>query len=197
MSELRAMMADYNPRTIDPESAANLELGLEAFGCVLPIVVNRRTKKVVGGHQRISVAEGAGLATLPVRFIDVDELTEKRLNLALNKIDGEWDYELLEKALQSAAEADVLILTGFTEDDLADFGGGTEDFAGFSGRFGENYGADSMIFRSRDVTFTCPKAEYDGLVQRIYGEVGMDDRRAAEHFFGMIGLYQKEAPVHV
>ena len=52
--------AEYNPRTISAEAMAGLSASMERFGLVQPIIWNRRTERVVGGHQRLKVLEGLG-----------------------------------------------------------------------------------------------------------------------------------------
>ena len=47
--------APYNPRTISDEAMKGLSASIERFGLVQPIVWNRRTERVVGGHQRLKV----------------------------------------------------------------------------------------------------------------------------------------------
>jgi ParB-like chromosome segregation protein Spo0J len=76
--------ADYNPRTIDEQAKAGLAVSLATFGCVEPIVYNKRTGRVVGGHQRLAVMLDAGVKRTAVSVIDVDEDTEKALNVSLN-----------------------------------------------------------------------------------------------------------------
>ena len=57
--------APYNPRTISPDALAGLRHSVERFGLVEPIVWNRRTGRVVGGHGRTivtSVAKTIGIS---------------------------------------------------------------------------------------------------------------------------------------
>ena len=44
---------DRNPREIDDKSMTALMKSMERFGYVEPIVWNERTKRIVGGHQRM------------------------------------------------------------------------------------------------------------------------------------------------
>jgi len=113
-SDLAAMAAPYNPRKISDHDLEALRRSLKFFGVVEPVVVNRRTGRVVGGHQRIKAAEAEGIAELPVVTVDLDESSEKQLNLALNRISGEWNEEALAQVLAElqAAGADMG-LTGF------------------------------------------------------------------------------------
>lgn len=93
------MGASYNPRRIDPDQLLALRRSLRTFGAVEPVVANRRTGRIVGGHQRVKAAEAEGIETLPVVWVDLDETGERQLNLALNKISGEWDEDKLGELL--------------------------------------------------------------------------------------------------
>src|SRR5437870_3309116 len=127
-AELAAMAAPYNPRRISEHDLAALQRSLRFFGTVEPIVVNRRSGHIVGGHQRVKAAEAEEIPALPVVFVDLDGPSEKQLNLALNRISGEWDPEKLEAVLAdlSAGGADMG-LTGFTEEELEAFLRGSDE----------------------------------------------------------------------
>ena len=61
VADLRAMAAPYNPRTMDVHDMGALRRSLSTFGVVAPVVLNRRTRRIVGGHQRVLAAEAEGL----------------------------------------------------------------------------------------------------------------------------------------
>lgn len=93
--------ADYNPRYISDAAKVKLRKILAKHGLVESLVWNKRTNNVVGGHQRIScldALEGTDNYLLDVCQIDVDEKTEKELNIALNNqaAMGEFDLGKLE-----------------------------------------------------------------------------------------------------
>lgn len=118
-AELAGMAAPYNPRKISEHDLEALRRSLKFFGSVEPVVVNRRSGHIVGGHQRVKAAEAEGLETLPVAYVDLDEPSEKQLNLALNRISGEFDLEKLAAVLADLDHAGAdLGLTGFTEAEL-------------------------------------------------------------------------------
>ena len=112
VSRLVGMAAPYNPRRIEPDQLAALRSSLRTFGAVEPVVVNRRSGRIVGGHQRVKAAEAEGIAALPVVWVDLDDVGEKQLNLALNRISGEWDEPALAALLEELGSA-ALNLTGF------------------------------------------------------------------------------------
>ncbi len=92
VSQLSA--AAYNPRKdLKPGDVEyeKLRRSIAEFGYVEPIVWNRRTGNVVGGHQRLKIITAGGAAEVDVSVVDLDEPREKALNIALNKISGEWD----------------------------------------------------------------------------------------------------------
>jgi DNA modification methylase len=111
-----------NPRRISDHDLDRLRRSLKFFGVVEPVLVNSRSNRIVGGHQRVKAAEAEGLATLPVVYVDLDDPSEKQLNIALNRISGEWDEDKLAAVLADlkAAGAD-LELTGFTDVELETF----------------------------------------------------------------------------
>ena len=76
--------ADYNPRDITPEALAGLKASLKRFGPVQTIVWNKRTRRIVGGHQRLKALLALGYKTAGVSVVDLPEAEEKALNLALN-----------------------------------------------------------------------------------------------------------------
>lgn len=129
--------AAYNPRKNlqpnDPEYQ-KLARSMDKFGCVEPIVWNERTGNVVGGHQRLKVLIAAGEKELDVSVVNLSEADEKALNIALNKISGEWDDIGLSKLLQELSETVGIdeTLTGFDSaelDELLDsLNNATKDF---------------------------------------------------------------------
>src|ERR1035437_3313119 len=109
-----------NPRRIGDQELDALERSLRQFGFVQPVLARRADRTVIGGHQRLVAARRLGLATVPVTFLDLSIEQARLLNLALNKISGSWDHQLLARLLadlQSSPEVD-LSLSGFGEDEI-------------------------------------------------------------------------------
>jgi len=115
VSELK--FAPYNPRKMSREELEKLKRSITEFGYVEPIVVNKRTMHVVGGNQRLKVLKELGIETVDVVFVDLPLEKEKALNLALNRIQGEWDLERLKEILEELNNQ-TLSLTGFDEDEI-------------------------------------------------------------------------------
>jgi DNA modification methylase len=116
--------AAYNPRKDlqpgDPEYE-KLKRSMQEFGYVEPIVWNKRTGNIVGGHQRYKVLLDMGMREVDCVVVDLDETKEKALNLALNKIQGDWDDLKLKDLLQELDTGEFdLELTGFDMGEIED-----------------------------------------------------------------------------
>ena len=109
--------AAYNPRKdLKPgdKEYEKLKRSIEEYGCVELIVWNKRTGHVVSGHQRLKVLLGLGYTDIDCIVIDLDEQSEKALNLAMNKIGGAWDEDKLASLIADLdAGAFDISLTGF------------------------------------------------------------------------------------
>lgn len=126
--------AEYNPRkdlTPEDEEYQKIKKSLTEFGYVAPIIVNA-DMTVIGGHQRLKVLKELGYTEIECNIVDLDKNKEKALNIALNKIIGEWDNGKLEELLTELKEADIdMDMTGFSFDEvdniLKDITGSKED----------------------------------------------------------------------
>ena len=111
--------AAYNPRIeLIPGDTEyeNLRRSITTYGLIIPVVWNKRTNRVVGGHQRLTVLENEGETEVDVSVVDLDETQEKQLNVALNKVEGGWDEEKLGDLLAELGEDATL--TGFTQQEI-------------------------------------------------------------------------------
>jgi len=108
----------YNPRKISTEEMAKLRRSIREFGLVQPIVVQMPGNRIVAGHQRREAAIAEGLARVPVTRLRISDAKAKAMNLALNRISGDWDDEQLAVLLLELQGAERL-LTGFDEDEIA------------------------------------------------------------------------------
>ena len=116
--------ADYNPRKDlkpgDPEYE-KLKRSIEQFGYVEPVIWNKATGRVVGGHQRLKVLMDMGITEVDCVVVDMPEDKEKALNIALNKISGEWDKDKLALLITDLQGADFDVsLTGFDPAEIDD-----------------------------------------------------------------------------
>lgn len=135
-----------NPRQISEEMLAFLGDSLAEFGDLSGIIFNRRTRRLIGGHQRIkrldhswpiakaSATDSTGTVVsgtiqtpwcaMAYREVDWTESKEQMANLAANKIQGEWDTDLLADWMREFPEGADLRLTGFNADEISAFIGG-------------------------------------------------------------------------
>jgi DNA modification methylase len=107
-----------NPRRISDAELEALTRSISEFGLVEPVLVRKQDKTVIGGHQRLLAARKVGLKAVPVIFLDLTLDQARLLNVALNKISGEFDDELLARLLADLPDEADRTLTGFSEDEL-------------------------------------------------------------------------------
>ena len=127
--------AEYNPRKISADEFDRLSNSINEFGLVDPIIINLQNNKIIGGHQRYDVLMNEYISNNDkfkdlklLRLGDIgwvftedsltvkDESHEKALNIALNKISGEWDNERLQELFDDLDMSDFdLNLTGFND----------------------------------------------------------------------------------
>jgi len=119
--------ADYNPRKISEKDYENLKTSIDEFGIVAPIIINLADNTIISGHQRFDVLYYENnidelylleLGDIGWVFTETD-LTlkdknhEKALNLALNRIHGEFDPDKVHEVLFELEELKLDYLTGF------------------------------------------------------------------------------------
>lgn len=116
--------ADYNPRKDlqpgDPEYE-KLKRSIDEFGYVDPIIWNKRTGRICGGHQRFKILKAQGVEEAEVVIVDFDEEKEKAFNIALNKVNGDWDRDKLALLITDLQASDFDVsLTGFDPAEIDD-----------------------------------------------------------------------------
>ena len=111
--------AEYNPRkNLQPGDPAyeKLKRSMIEFGYVEPVIFNEQTGHVVGGHQRLKILLEMGNTEIDCVVVSLEPEREKALNLALNKITGEWDEEKLALLLSELEREGIdTELTGFLQ----------------------------------------------------------------------------------
>lgn len=119
--------ADYNPRKISDKDYKNLKNSIDEFGIVSPIIINLSDNTIISGHQRFDVLYYENNITdlYLIKLGDIgwvftetdlkikDKNYEKTLNLALNRIHGEFDEDKLNEVLLELEELELDSLTGF------------------------------------------------------------------------------------
>lgn len=132
---------ELNPRKIAKQDKKELKKSLDEFGDLSCVIFNRRTKKLVGGHQRIdltpdnakivkknldaptksgTVAEGYiefDGERFKYREVDWPQEREEVAMVAANKHGGQWDKEILKLNFANFKNVD-LELTGFDAAEL-------------------------------------------------------------------------------
>ena len=172
--------APYNPRvqlTAKDQEYKALDASISENGLVLPLVVNLRDNCLIGGHQRLSVLLAAGETETVAVVLDMPEAQAKALCIALNKLDGEWDYGQLADILQELIEdGENLLSTGFTQSDLDDLLGEIGDELGededppTQGKKEDT--ADGIKCQVGDFSFRLDEAEFEDLMADVREKVG-------------------------
>jgi DNA modification methylase len=117
--------APYNPRKDlrpDDHEYQSLARSVDEFGFLEPLVVNKRTKHIIAGHQRAKILRERGIPVIEAVTVDFSLEKEKAANIALNKIQGDWDEHklaLLFDELAKVPDFDVS-LTGFVTGEISD-----------------------------------------------------------------------------
>lgn len=159
-------LAPYNPRVMPEAMMERLEKSLDKFGYIDPIVVNKRNGNAVGGNMRLKALRKKMHKDqmIDVVVVDLDDAQEKALNMALNKIVGNWDEPKISELLKSIEEGDkeLLNLTGFSEQEI-------KDLSLFDGNM--------------------KRPEFDDLVDRFSSDKGKSEKN--ENWF-YIEFYKKE-----
>lgn len=110
--------ATYNPRKWPQKAIRDLTKSIKEYGFVDAMLANSakgRENTLIAGHFRLHVAKKLGINEVPVCYVNIPDIEkEKSLNLTLNKVEGEWDFDLLK-----SFDVDMLLDVGFSSKDLA------------------------------------------------------------------------------
>lgn len=172
--------APYNPRvqlTAKDQEYKALDASITENGLVLPLVVNLRDNCLIGGHQRLSVLLAAGETETVAVVVDMPEAQAKALCIALNKLDGEWDYGQLADVLQGLIDdGENLLSSGFTQSDIDDLLGEIGDELGededppTQGK--KEDASDGIKCQVGDFSFRLDEAEFEDLMADVREKVG-------------------------
>jgi len=121
-----------NPRQISDGEMKKLRRSIKEYGFVDPAIVQKGSNMIIGGHQRIEAAKLEGIKTVPVVYLDgISDERAWMLNVALNKISGEWDWPKLGDLIGELDTGDIdLELTGFDENELEGLLNGLDNASG-------------------------------------------------------------------
>ena len=113
-------MAEYNPRKeLDGKTFEKLKKSFQEFGQAQPIIINS-DYTVIAGHQRLKVMKSLKYTEAECKVLNLTKEKEKALNLALNKIQGEWDLDKLSVVIGELFDEDLTEFTGFDEKEIFD-----------------------------------------------------------------------------
>lgn len=177
--------APYNPRKpLHPELAQRLRDNLSNVGLLEPLIWNRKTGFLVGGHQRLAaldVLTGHGEYMLDVSVVELDAEVEETQNVFLNNpaVQGDWDISALAELFKQPGFS--FEGAGFAQVDVLDiFGQRIHD---------DIFGAPQSLADELNMTGAVPA------VQGVQGDVLLilfDDRAARERFMAAVGCNPNE-----
>ena len=110
----------WNPRKISPAELDKLKNSIREFGQVQTLVIDENNI-VLGGNQRLKALREMNYSgnIKVIRLTGYSDAEKKAINLALNKISGDWNNTLLTGLLQDIKLSGMdLELSGFTVPDL-------------------------------------------------------------------------------
>jgi ParB-like chromosome segregation protein Spo0J len=87
--------APYNPRQSSKKQEEQLKTSLTKFGVVEPIIFNKQSGYIVGGHFRVRELTKLGYEEIECVIVDLNEEDEKELNIRLNANTGAFDWDSL------------------------------------------------------------------------------------------------------
>lgn len=109
--------SEYNPKSSTEAQEIKLDESFKQFDIVQPLILNsapNRKNKIIGGHFRWREAKKLGYKKIPVTYLNIPDIEkEKKLNLTLNRVSGDWNYELLKNF-----QIETLLESGFDDFDL-------------------------------------------------------------------------------
>lgn len=169
----------YNPRvklTAKDQEYKALDSSVQENGLVLPLIVNIRDMGLIGGHQRLSVLLASGETETRAVIVDMSEKQAKALMIALNKLDGTWDYGQAAEILQELIdEQRPLLSTGFTEKDIKELLGeiqqemSSEQLESIAKKEDTSDGIKVLV---GEFKFTITEIEFEDLMAEVREKVG-------------------------
>lgn len=150
-------IATYNPRkelSEKDKEYQKIKNSILEFGYVAPVVVNS-DMTVISGHQRLKILKDLKYEEIDCIVVNFDKNKEKLLNIALNKISGEWDYQKLESIFNELENSDIdLSITGFEEKEINKILKETEEI------MNNNEEIDLSNFNDDKFQCKCPKCGF-------------------------------------
>ena len=183
--------AEYNPRLISEKEYQDLQRSIENFGLVDPIIINLKNNRIIGGHQRYDILFdkylefGENENLLLIKLGDIgwafpedslqvqSEDHEKALNIALNKITGDWDNPKLLTVLEGIdPDTFDVNLIGFSDDEkeIIEFRVKENDVDKYSTGKNKIESGENALFRIGKYKIKVPFKEYNEWKEEIINE---------------------------
>ena len=108
-----------NHRIINSAALRGLKASIGRFGLVELIVWNKRTKNIIGGHQRLAVLLQGGVTEAPMVVVDMSPEEEVAASLTLNnpEIEGVFDSPI-DELLSQVENAEPELFKAVRMDEL-------------------------------------------------------------------------------
>lgn len=169
--------ADYNPRvklTQTDFQYKALKASIDEFGLVVPLIVNERTGTLVSGHQRLNVMLASSVEETEVVVVDFPQEKEKALCIAMNKVEGEWDYGKLADIIEELQDAGVnTLVTGFGNSEIKDLLGELEEeIEDEPDSNTEDEQEDGVTILIGEYKFQMDSKQYEDMIARVRLKVG-------------------------
>lgn len=191
--------AEYNPRQ-DLQKGDfeydRLKDSIDTLGFVKPLVVNIRNNVLVSGHQRLKILLENGVTETEVMIVDLDDEKEKLLNIAMNRIEGDWEWSKLESLLKEFS-ADELSVTGFTLAEIESiFEMNAEDAGSIYAPGVEEDDDDAEDYYEEDADYEGEETLDDGAASPMDNTpctvyLSFSDKEAAENWLASQGIDRK------
>lgn len=191
--------AEYNPRQ-DLQKGDfeydRLKDSIDTLGFVKPLVVNIRNNVLVSGHQRLKILLENGVTETEVMIVDLDDEKEKLLNIAMNRIEGDWEWSKLESLLKEFS-ADELSVTGFTLAEIESiFEMNAEDAGSIYAPGVEEDDTDAEDYYEEDADYEGEETLDDGAASPMDNTpctvyLSFSDKEAAENWLASQGIDRK------
>lgn len=168
--------AEYNPRITLTEKDFQykaLKASIDEFELVVPLIVNERTGTLVSGHQRLNVLLNKGVEETEVVVVDFPPEKEKALCIAMNKVEGKWDFGKVADIIEELKEANInTLVTGFTDTEIKDLLGELDEQIEdeSSEESDETDGGVNILIG--EYKFTMDQEQYEDMIAEIREKVG-------------------------
>lgn len=111
-----------NPQVMDEQTFKALDESIKEFGYLDERLIINAEDEIIGGNHRwmkLRQLFGDGFEIECVELSDLDRIKQKKLNIILNNVKGDFDFNVLTKVLKELDEANIDFTgLGFSPQDL-------------------------------------------------------------------------------